>query len=117
MIDRKAYDKVFNNALKEIKEKAPVDTGNLKENAIVGKWVGNNKYVIYINVGDTEAFVRGSQNVRGVAPYTPFTNEKWISPRWNGKQNPNEHWWNNACEFAINEIAKQLKGSLKRGKK
>ena len=26
------------------------------------------------------------------AYYTPYTNEKWISPRWHGKQNPN-YWW------------------------
>ena len=26
------------------------------------------------------------------APYTVYTNEAWISPKWNGKQNPNEMW-------------------------
>ena len=114
--DRKTFDRVFNSAIRRIKKKAPVDTGNLKENAIIGKWVSPTRYVIYINVGDTDAFVRGSANVRGVAPYTPFTNEKWVSPRWNGKQNPNEHWWNNACENTIEAIAKSLKGTLTRGK-
>lgn len=27
------------------------------------------------------------------ADYMPYTNEKWISPRWHGKKNPNESWW------------------------
>jgi hypothetical protein len=29
------------------------------------------------------------------APYALATNEKWTSPRWNGKQNPNEDWADN----------------------
>jgi len=24
--------------------------------------------------------------------YATYTNEVWISPKWNGKQNPNEGW-------------------------
>jgi len=28
----------------------------------------------------------------GVVDYAPYTEKKWISPRWNGKQNPNEGW-------------------------
>jgi len=30
-----------------------------------------------------------------LAPYAPFTNEPWISPRWHGKPNPNEAWIQN----------------------
>lgn len=30
------------------------------------------------------------------AYYMPYTNERWISGRWKGKQNPNEDWWDNA---------------------
>jgi len=29
------------------------------------------------------------------APYAPYTNEPWISPRWHGKQNPHENWIQN----------------------
>ena len=25
-------------------------------------------------------------------PYVPYTVEKWISPRWRGRKNPNEQW-------------------------
>lgn len=28
--------------------------------------------------------------------YMPYTNERWISPRWHGRKNPNEQWWQNA---------------------
>ena len=43
----------------------------------------------------------------------PYTNEVWISPKWNGKKNPNEGWWNNAVEFIVNYIAKRVKGKVK----
>ena len=32
------------------------------------------------------------------AYYMPFTNERWISPRWKGKQNPNYHWFDDAID-------------------
>ncbi len=35
--------------------------------------------------------IGGSDGERGY--YMPYTNEKWISPKWNGKKNPNEAWW------------------------
>ena len=30
------------------------------------------------------------------AYYMPYTNEKWISPKWRGAKNPNEHWFDEA---------------------
>ena len=33
--------------------------------------------------------------------YMPYTTEKWISPRWRGRENPNERWWDEAYEIAI----------------
>ncbi|MBQ0099308.1 MAG: hypothetical protein KBS91_02035, partial [Firmicutes bacterium] len=44
-----------------------------------------------------------------IAPYMPFTNEKWVAKRWNGKQNPNEQWFDNAVKFIVDEIRKELK--------
>ena len=29
-------------------------------------------------------------------PYAAATNNAWVSPRWNGKSNPNEGWVDNA---------------------
>lgn len=48
----------------------------------------------------------------GIAPYMPYTNEPWLSPRWNGKQNPNEGWWNDSIEFIVQYIGKRLGGEF-----
>ena len=48
----------------------------------------------------------------GIAPYMPYTNETWLSPRWNGKQNPNEGWWNDSIEFIVQYIGKRLGGEF-----
>ena len=53
------------------------------------------------------------KRISGLAPYMPFTNEVWLSPKWNGKRNPNQGWWNNAIEMVIVFIAKRLGGVLK----
>jgi len=29
-------------------------------------------------------------------PYTVYTIEKWVSPHWKGKKNPNEYWFDDA---------------------
>jgi hypothetical protein len=46
------------------------------------------------------------------APYMPYTNEPWVSPKWNGKPNPNEAWWNDAIVLIMEELAKMLGGKL-----
>lgn len=33
-----------------------------------------------------------------VAPYAPYTNEPWISPKWKGAKNPNLYWVQDAIE-------------------
>lgn len=47
-------------------------------------------------VGNTQAY------------YMPYTNEKWISPHWKGKKNPNENWF----DESIHDVARlcSLKG-------
>lgn len=112
MINKSIFDRVFLEAVEELKKRTPYRTGNLRD-SIRYRWVAENKFVIYIEVGDTEAFVKGQKFIKGIAPYTPFTNEMWISPRWNGKKNPNENWWNDAVEFIIGYIARKFKGVLK----
>lgn len=111
-IDKSQFDRVFLEAVAELKKRTPIDTGNLRE-SIKYMWVSENEFEIWVDVGDTGAFVKGQKFNNGLAPYTPFTNEQWISPRWNGKQNPNENWWNDAIEFVIHYIAERFKGVLK----
>lgn len=38
----------------------------------------------------------------------PYTNEIWISPRWKGKKNPNEGWWQGAIAAAVQVIAAEF---------
>lgn len=113
MIDKRIFEKVFLQAVNELRKKAPKDTGNLAYNSIKYRWVSDTKFEIYVDVGDTTAFTQGQKYQKGVAPYMPFTNEKWISPKWNGRKNPNENWWNNAIEFIIAFISNKLGGELK----
>lgn len=47
------------------------------------------------------------------ASYTPYTNEPWLSPRWHGKTNPNEGWWNEWCDTFMKRLATKLQGNLK----
>lgn len=87
-------------AYEQLIELAPYDTGNLALNAIQIEFVSPTECKIYVD--------------EKIAPYMPFTNEKWISPRWNGAENPNESWWNRACEFIMGIIADLLGGELKK---
>lgn len=78
---------------------APV-TGNLKHNAIKLDYLGNGVYRLYVD--------------ENIAPYMPYTNEPWISPKWKGTPNPNEYWFENAESKIAHKIAKSLKGKLKK---
>ena len=69
-------------------------TGNLKHNAFKGQWVEHNHYVIYMD--------------ENIAPYMPYTNEKWISPKWKGAKNPNENWWQKSVKSAIGYLALEV---------
>ena len=115
MIDKRKFDKVFLEAIEQLRKQAPKDTGNLRYNAIKYRWVSDSRFEIYVDVGDTDAFVSKQKFLLGQAPYMPFTNEEWISPRWNGKKNPNQDWWNKAIEKVIQFIARRLGGLLERG--
>lgn len=108
---RSQWENIFARAIAELKAKAPKDTGNLAYNSIKGHWISETQYEIYVDMGDAGV---DSPKVKGIAPYMPYTNEVWISPRWNGKKNPNEGWWNNAVEFIVKYIAKRVKGKVEK---
>ena len=83
-----------------VKKWVPRDTGNLADNAI--------QFNVYYNGGLIDISVNPY-----IAPYMPYTNEPWLSPKWNGKKNPNEGWWDRfAAEFA-RRLARKLKGEMK----
>ena len=37
--------------------------------------------------------------------YTPFTEEAWVSDRWNGRANPNEGWFKQAFEMSMRFVS------------
>ena len=62
------------------KQTTPIDTGNMRYNALKIEFLdGGNTCHIYID--------------EDIAPYVFYTNEPWVSPKWDGKENPNENWW------------------------
>lgn len=81
-----------------MRERSPVDTGNLRNNGIRLVQTGANEYTI--SIGGT------------YAPYAVYTNEVWIAPRWKGKPNPNEHWIDKGVEDVVDEICKLTGGRL-----
>lgn len=84
-----AINKAFNYAREKV---PPNKTGNLRYNSLLIRPIGVDIVQIYIN--------------QDIAPYAPYTIEKWVSPKWNGKQNPNEGWWDRFCEVFMNELAR-----------
>lgn len=85
-------------ACKELRGLAPYDTGNLAMNAIKIEYPSPDVCVIYVD--------------ESIAPYMPYTTRPWISPRWNGKKNPNEGWWQTAGELLAEYIAQQVGGDI-----
>lgn len=108
---KQKFEQVFLEAVKILRDDAPKDTGNLAYNAIKYKWVNDSEFVVYVDVGDV-ANIKVNKYIRGLAPYMPFTNEPWLSSRWNGKKNPNENWWNDAISYIIRYIGKRLGGEF-----
>lgn len=49
------------------------------------------------------------------AYYMPYTNEEWVHPRWKGKKNPNEHWWDKAIAQVVSLTLDQEKGVMING--
>ena len=77
----------------------PIDTGNMRYNATTFNSTGTMSCTIKVD---------GS-----IAPYAVYTNEPWLSPRWHGKTNPNEGWWNEWCDTFMKRLATKLQGNLK----
>jgi hypothetical protein len=98
-VNKKIYLLCY-KAIQMIRDNAPKDTGNLAFNSVV--YNNNGVYGIEFRISIDQ----------NIAPYMVYTNEKWTSPRWNGKPNPNESWWNGTCEQIINMFERELGGEL-----
>lgn len=91
------FQQLVNQCFWEVQQHSPIDTGNLRYNAIRLTREGDD-YVIYV---DTE-----------IAPYMPYTNEPWVSDYWGGKKNPNEKWFDKVAELVAKKIASALGGKI-----
>ena len=101
---KEVFNQVCMQAVEELRNRAPIDTGNLRHNAIRYEWIDEDTFQIYVD---------GSpDNPNSIAPYMPYTNEPWLSPKWKGKKNPNEAWWQEAVEYIAEYIADQVNGDL-----
>lgn len=92
------FRRVCQRAGKELRGLAPYDTGNLAINAITIEFPSPDVCIIYVD--------------ESIAPYMPFTTKPWISPKWNGKKNPNEGWWQAAGELIVEYVAQQVEGKV-----
>lgn len=73
-------------------------TGNMAFNATKMEFPDPNTCIIYID--------------ERIAPYVPYTNEPWISPKWKGHKNPNEHWFDKSAQWLAEQLAKRVGGTL-----
>lgn len=76
-------------------------TGNMAFNSLrayVGSQGGN--LCVYIEMNEN------------IAPYVVYTDKPWISPKWGGKKNPNEGWWERFLEELMRRLAQKLNGEL-----
>lgn len=73
-------------------------TDNLKNNATRMEFYGKS----------TRIFIDET-----IAPYAPYTNEKWVSPHWKGADNPNEGWFDEFAIKFIQNLALKLHGEIR----
>ena len=97
MTDQELSD-VINFGVGYVRARTPYRTGNLSRNATRAKMDSPTVGEIYMDLI--------------VGPYMPYVNEVWLSPRWNGKKNPNENYWNKTAEALVYEIADYIGGEV-----
>jgi hypothetical protein len=85
--------------VQQLKLFAPIDTGNLMSSIVRVEDLGTPfKHVIYIG--------------GGIVEYAPATNEKWESPKWKGKRNPNQGWVQKAIRNALPVMRQIMSGGM-----
>ena len=88
--------------VEEFRKSSPISTGNLRFNAIRYVFVSPTREEVYIDLD--------------IAPYAPYTNEPWVSPKWKGKKNPNEGWFERGFDEAMQKANQIMKARIKRKK-
>lgn len=85
-----------NNVAERIRLVAPIDTGNLRHDAVRYEFIDENTCRFYVD--------------EKIAPYMIYTNENWnmFRPPLHGKKNPNEGWWTNGVYAEIMKTIEQM---------
>lgn len=101
------FSVLCNDCVKTVRANAPIRTGNLRYNAVRYENRDADTFVIYVDYYDAKTH-------NGIGWYMPYTNEPWISPKWNGKPNPNQGWWQNAVREVAETVAAAIGGEIKK---
>ena len=69
-----------------------------------------------VRSGELKASIKLVATERGykieiTAPHTVYTEEKWTSPQWKGRANPNEGWIKEATNLVYRLLRARLKGT------
>lgn len=89
----------YNVLVMALKSVCPYRTGNLERNGIRVK-IDNGSMCVEI----------GHDTSKVLGEYAVYTNEPWISPKWGGKQNPNQGWIERGIEKALPLIRQVYSG-------
>lgn len=89
----------YNVLLMALKSVCPYRTGNLERNGIRVK-IENGSMCVEI----------GHDTSKVLGEYAVYANEPWISPKWGGKQNPNQGWIERGIEKALPLIRQVYSG-------
>lgn len=89
----------YNVLVMALKSVCPYRTGNLERNGIRVK-IDNGTMCVEI----------GHDTSKVLGEYAVYTNEPWISPKWGGKQNPNQGWIERGIEKALPLIRQVYSG-------
>ena len=89
----------YNVLVMALKSVCPYRTGNLERNGIRVK-IDNGTMCVEI----------GHDTSKVLGEYAVYTNEPWISPKWGGKQNPNQGWIERGIEKALPLIKQVYQG-------
>lgn len=76
----------------------PASTGNMRFNATIVRRISPNTVNVMVD--------------SSIAPYVVYTNEPWVSPKWKGRENPNEGWFERAVDAFARDLAAALGGKL-----
>lgn len=106
-MNEQKFEMLCMGAVEKLRSVSPIDTGNLRYNGIRYEFIDKDTCKIYIDKDTCKIYVDPN-----IVPYMPYTNEPWVSHKWNGKENPNEGWFQRGVQLIKDFIVNQLGGAV-----